>query len=402
MQRHVALDKKFLRGGVYPLPDPCYNGGKILGGDSMRAAQLTLDGYFNYGNILQKFALHHTLKKFADYTEVLWTDEIKFLPETGEVAGLPFVMQKERADCWRMYFIREGARQSRFKDFENLHLQTRFDIPYIEELADEYDYFVVGSDQVWNPTWFPPHTFLEFAPREKRIAYAASIVAPEIPAHLKEVFRRGISGFDHLSVREEGAIKIIRDLTGQTPLLMPDPVLLLTEDEWLAVAQPPTWLKSKYARGYVLTYYLRKSPPPEVKAHADKLNLPVINLLDLNNYNHFTIGPSEFIWLFAHASLVFTNSYHGVAFSILFKRPFLNREIENDSVGVNMSMRIPSLLKLFGLEDRTASDGNRKLDTILDVDFTRREEVLPVERTKAFKFLSEALGVKNILGDNLT
>ena len=124
--------------------------------------------------------------------------------------------------------------------------------------------------------------------------------------------------------------------------------------------------------------------------------------LDFNNYNHFTIGPAEFVWLFAHASLVFTNSFHGAAFSILFKRPFLNREIENDSEGVSMSLRIPSLLKLFGLEDRTASDGNRKLDTILNVDFTRREEVLPLERTKAFKFLSEALGVKKILGDNLT
>lgn len=54
----------------------------------MRIAQLTLDGYFNYGNILQKFALHHTLKKFADFTEVLWASpeqsKFSFLPETGE------------------------------------------------------------------------------------------------------------------------------------------------------------------------------------------------------------------------------------------------------------------------------------------------------------------------------
>ena len=361
----------------------------------MRVAQLTLDGYFNYGNILQKFALHHTLKKFADFTEVLWTEKNNFLPETGEVSGLPFIMKKERADCWRTYFIREGVRQAKFKDFETLHVRTRFDLPYVEEIADDYDYFVVGSDQVWNPYGLPPYRFLEFVPREKKISYAASIATPVIPKQIVEYFRQGVLTFEHISVREEGAVKIISDLTGRTPLLMPDPVLLLTEDEWLAVAQKPTWFKEKYSRGYVLTYYLRKLPPPEVKTVADKLNLPVINLLDFYNYNHFTIGPAEFIWLFANASLIFTNSFHGVAFSILFKRPFLNREIENDSEGVSMSLRIPSLLKLFGLEDRKVSTNeNRKLDELLSVDFTRRDEVLPVERDKAFQFLSTVLKVE--------
>ena len=360
----------------------------------MRVAQLTLDGYFNYGNILQKFALHHTLKKFADFTEVLWTEINNFLPENGEASFVPSAMRKERRDWWHIYFIREAVRQARFKDFENLHIQTRFDLPFVEDIADEYDYFVIGSDQVWNPAILTPFLFLEFAPREKRIAYAASIAAPAIPPQVKKYFRRGISGFDYISVREEGAVNLIRDLTGKTVALLPDPVLLLKPEEWRTVAQKPTWLKEKYHRGYVLTYYLRKSPPPEVDTIAAELDLPTINLLDLYNYDHFTIGPAEFLWLFDHASLVFTNSFHGVAFSILFQRPFINREIENDSEGVNMSLRIPSLLKLFGLEDRKVSDGNLKLKTIMNIDFTRRNEVLPAERDKAFKFLSTALKVE--------
>lgn len=84
-----------------------------------------------------------------------------------------------------------------------------------------------------------------------------------------------------------------------------------------------------------------------------------------------------------------------MALSILFKRPFLNREIENDSEGVSMSLRIPSLLKLFGLADRKVfSTDNRNLDELLNVDFTRRDEVLPVERDKAFKFLATALKIE--------
>lgn len=311
----------------------------------MRIAQLTLNGYFNYGNILQKFAFHHTLKKFADFVEVLWHDKIKFLPEDGEKPGIPGKLRQERPDHWQLYLLREAVRQSKFKDFENLHIQTRFDLPYIEDIVDEYDFFVVGSDQVWNPNWFTEQLFLGFVPHEKKIAYSASIGAPEIPAHRKEFYRRTISDFNHVSVREEGSAKIVNELTGWTPIILPDPTLLLLKDEWLAVAQKPTWFNEKYSRGYVLTYYLRKFPPPEVKTLADKLNLPVINLLDTLNYDHFTVGPAEFVWLFANASLVFTNSFHGVAFSILFKRPFINHEIKGDKDGADMGSRIPSLLR---------------------------------------------------------
>lgn len=236
--------------------------------------------------------------------------------------------------------------------------------------------------------------YLGFAPREKKISYAASMAATSIPEDKRAVLRRVISDFDKMSVREDSAVTLIRDLTGKQPLHVLDPVFLLTRDEWLAVAQKPTWFKEKYQRGFVLTYYLRKLPPPEVKTLADELGLPVINLLDVLNYNHFTVGPAEFIWLFSNASLIFTNSFHGVAFSILFKRPFINRELDNDPDGVAMLPRMISLLKLFGLEDRSPRrDKIFTADEALTIDFTRRDEVLPHERIKAFRFLSEALGV---------
>ena len=358
----------------------------------MRIAQLTLDGYVNYGNMLQKFALNHTLKKFADVVEVLWGDEIKFLPEDGLTPIMQCVLNNQRPNHQMTFFLREAVRQSKFKDFENLHVPTRFDLPYLEEVADEYDYFVAGSDQIWNPLWAPPHLFLRFVPREKKIAYAASIGTSEIPDAKKEIYRRDLSDFKYLSVREDTAAKIIGDLTGQTPPVLPGPVLLLTKDDWLAVAQKPTWLKEKYSRGFVLTYYIQTLPPPEVKALAAKLNLPVINLLDVENFNHFANGPAEFVWLFAHSSLTFTNSFHGVAFSILFKRPFINREIKNFE-RISMLSRMTDVLKLFGLEDRQSF--GKKIFTAeeaLTIDFTRRDKVLPRERDKAFKFLAEALG----------
>ncbi len=115
---------------------------------------------------------------------------------------------------------------------------------------------------------------------------------------------------------------------------------------------------------------------------ADKLNLPVINLLNTENYNHFTIGPAEFVWLFANASFVFTNSFHGVAFSTLFKHPFILNGLRG-----NNDPRLLSFLKMFGLGDRFNPAKP------MEIDFSRREEVLSAERAKAFNFLAEAFGV---------
>ena len=103
----------------------------------MRIAQLTLDGYFNYGNILQKFALHHTLKKFADFTEVLWASDRKFFPEIGGNPSVQCVLNRERHDFWLLFRLKEAVRQSKFRDFENLYIRTRFDLPYLEDVAED-------------------------------------------------------------------------------------------------------------------------------------------------------------------------------------------------------------------------------------------------------------------------
>ena len=356
----------------------------------MRIAQISMYGYNNYGQTLQRFALQYTLKKFADFAEFLWYTSDELYSETGKGQLAQCSVRTKSEHFRHLFSLREAVRQSRFKDFENLYIKTRFDLQYFEDIVDEYDYFVVGSDQVWNPHWVSPYKyrFLTFVPREKKISYAASIAAPSIPDEHKEIFRQGISDFKHLSVREENAVKLIKELTGRTPLLVLDPVFLMTAQEWMTVAQKPTWFNEKYSRGFILTYYLRKFPPPEVKALIDKLNLPVINLLDAGNYNHFTVGPAEFVWLFKNASLVFTNSYHGVAFSILFKQPFFYREAVGDDVFI-MSMRTISLLKMLGLEDRADTPAEP-----LQIDFAHCNEILLFERAKAFRFLSEALGTE--------
>ena len=336
---------------------------------------------------MQKYALHRTLKKFADVVEVLWYNSNNFLPDTG---NWHHWNHKLDLNDPQKNFMYEAIRSSKFRDFEFRHIRTRFNIPYLEESADDYDFFVIGSDQVWNP--FHNIGFLEFVPREKRISYAASMSSPFIPDEMKEYFRRGILGIPHVSIRDEGAVKIIEELTGKRPLLVLDPIFLLTLEEWREVAQKPIWFNEEYERGYLLSYCLRAEPPKSMYTAAKELNLKVVELLRMDSYNHYTVGPAEFLYLVDHAALVYTNSFHGTAFSIFFRKPFVSYEYYDEATFQD-SLRIPGILKVFNLESRFAKPEDEfKINSPLEIDFSTRDKILPKERAKSFGFLASALG----------
>ena len=149
-----------------------------------------------------------------------------------------------------------------------------------------------------------------------------------------------------------------------------------------------------YENGYLLSYFFNGKPPEQVRTLADKLGLPVVNLLDLNNFDNYVTGLEEFLYLVDHATLMCTQSFHGTAFAMNFKRPVIVYKVQIGRM-VQRFSRLESLLGLFGLSDRaTDVDLEIKVEDPLAIDFTRRDEVMIEERAKAFNFLSEALGVK--------
>ncbi|MBQ6976184.1 MAG: polysaccharide pyruvyl transferase family protein [Selenomonadaceae bacterium] len=359
----------------------------------MRVAQLTFNAYNNYGNILQKYALQQTLKKFADFTEVLWfngnSGSSHFWAETAEIP----------ANKSLEHYLRAAVQLSKFKEFDERYIKTRFNISYIEEVADEYDFFVMGSDQVWNPKVEPalmpfPIKFLSFVPSEKKIAYAASIALKDIPNEFKEIYRQGISSFPHISVREENSVDIIKNLIGRKVETLLDPVFLLTPDEWKKVSRRPSWFNEKYSRGYILTYFWGNVQFEFIENLSKTLNLPVIRLLNDKIFNYYSCGPEEFLYLFAHATVVFTESFHGTAFSTIFKVPFI--DLMRPGTDHDMTVeRMISLTKMFNLENKLATSRNNfKIDSPLEIDYSTRDKVLPLEREKAFNFLATALNSK--------
>ena len=116
-----------------------------------------------------------------------------------------------------------------------------------KRFTNEYDYFIAGSDQIWGGGYLvQPFMFLEFAPDKKKIALCPSFGTDTIKKFNRKHFKKSISKFSRLSVREKSGQKIISELTGLEVPILSDPVMLLDTDEWHDFAKNSTVKQQKY------------------------------------------------------------------------------------------------------------------------------------------------------------
>ncbi len=222
-----------------------------------KIAIVTLNGYFNYGNRLQNYALQETLKSLGfeietimNTNKTLYSSNVTFMER---VNNLKNKSKKEiygilEYKVWRKvnkYETQksEEIRTEVFKKFTHNHIkETDYSISdnsMPEDLSLRYDYFVAGSDQVWNPNYIhgSPINFLIFAEQHKRIAYAPSFGVSEVKAEYIKNYKEWISGMHKLSVREDDGAKIIKDLTGRDAPVLVDPTLLITKEKWISISK---------------------------------------------------------------------------------------------------------------------------------------------------------------------
>ncbi len=364
----------------------------------MKIGKLTLDGYYNYGNVLQNYALQTVLKKYADVVEHIWHEPDNFLPQTwwkwSWKEPIKYILN------WRGFRDNllsgingmEMVRQGRIRDWCMRYIDTRQTGGDLSALSGEYDYFVVGSDQVWNYNFsYLEPCFLLFVPPEKRIAYAASISCPELPEDKVPLYKKGFVEMAHISLREQQGADIVKELIGRDVPVLIDPTLLLSPADWRKVSRQPAWYHGK---DYILTYFLGKRPEMVARLEQET-GLTVVNLLDKDVYEHYVTGPDEFLWAIEHAKLVYTDSFHGTVFSILFRTPFVVCNRIGNGVESKMGSRIDTLLGYFGLEARrgTKANGDTIENPLEEPDWSRVDEVLARERKRSDAYLRQALGI---------
>jgi hypothetical protein len=303
-------------------------------------------------------------------------------------------------------------RQERFIAFSSEHINekdyglstTGFPLSF----PDKFDFFVIGGDQVWNPffgcTCVPGSVyFLPFL-RDNQRAFMFSTSfgvskeaffakAAETPG-LLDAYRNSLSRMSFISCREEAGVEITGELAGRGDVLI-DPTMTLTRDEWLHIAKEPRFLNSrlKDRDGFILLYFLGDLPgllKKKITRFCKDKNLALIAVNDPTDEEAYIADPAEFVYLTAKARTVYTDSFHGVVFSLLFETAFF--VLERLGFRIDMMSRMNTLLRKFDLEKRlirNIKDFHHE-DADFSMDFSKQRVILSEEREKAILFLKTA------------
>lgn len=286
----------------------------------------------NYGAELQAFALQKKLELMGYHAEVidyLYYKNWRF-KDTKESQPFIPMSRKEKLTYWikyrfinflidRILPILNSAVRNRNNRFESFHkINTKFSKTFFsyQELYHaklDYDIFMVGSDQVWNPaasSTIEPY-FLTFAPKDaKKISYASSFGVSQIEDQLKEKYKTLLNNINTISVREDSGIKLVKQLTGKDATQVADPTLLLSKQEWTNYMK----LYPNMPPRYILIYQLSDSDAIVNLACriSSERNIPIFRICkrafnvrkDRGINNILDAGPSEFLSLFYNAEYI--------------------------------------------------------------------------------------------------
>lgn len=362
----------------------------------------------NYGSVLQVYALSRAIQRLGYETDVVWergtlSKNWDFRPK--KLLRTTFKLLLYPKLIWSTFNtartvknkVIDGVKVAKFEKFAQENFSRRFySTKELNSIAktDEYYKFVCGSDQIWSSTtlYVDPLMYLRFAPKEKRIAYAPSLGRDYIPDYNKRIMRRYINDIPYVSVREEAGRELIRELTGRDVPVVLDPTLLMTKEEW-------DKLKTSEKRtGYVLCYFLDPTSEEVIRKIEEiclqdnktiiSIGCPIalsgkIEIVDEN------AGPSEFLGLIENAGLIFTDSYHGMLFSIIYQRPFWS--IARNYGEFDQSSRQKTVLSMLSLENRYIDRNNLANVSFEGIDYDAAYEVLRQKREYSLDYLDKAL-----------
>ena len=311
----------------------------------MKFGILTLHEANSYGAVLQSYALQTALERLGAQAEfVAFTHE--------KAAAAP---QKSAPPSPLIARIRQAGEQrnAHFDAFRGQWLHCAEPILWKDKAsaAEKYDRFIAGSDQVWNPRIpeVDERYFLTFAPPAKRYSYAASFGSGDLPENFRGWCAGQLSDFQGLSVREESGKKLLADLTGRDATVCLDPTLLLDREEWSKLTGEIDG--ERYALLFMLKYDPQLYERAQGEAQKQGLELRVVSaeFIPKLGFDAWSgVGVEKWLSLIKGAECVFTNSFHGAVFTLIFERPLAVSRLTGELSSRNG--RIEELLKNMGME----------------------------------------------------
>lgn len=254
------------------------------------------------------------------------------------------------------------------------------------------DVFMTGSDQVWGPLLdgkFDEAYFLSFVKEDvRKVAYASSFGRTEFSDSVVGSYKRLLSRYDAIAVRENNAVRLLEDWKIGCVGQVLDPTLLLDSAQW------EEYIEKEVSGDYVLIYEIHNNPMLDdyARRFAVCVGLPLVRVTPtLHQFARggrmaFCPEMGTFLSYIKNARYMLTDSFHGTAFAINFNTQFLE-VLPNNSTG----SRNKSILQLTGLQDRIVTDFNDFSLADRMIDFNRVNKILRTEREKSMRKLSEML-----------
>lgn len=265
--------------------------------------------------------------------------------------------------------------------------------------SDEFYAFISGSDQIWNVSspYLDPMLYLEFSPKNKRIALAPSFGIDEIPYYEKKILAKKLKKYAYLSIRENSGVQIIKELTGRNANLILDPTLLVSKEEWISLSEKGKRLND--GKKYVLAYFLNEPSQiaieiirkliSDLKCELIVLPYDFKKYKQIGEYKFYSAGPKEFINLINQSEFIVTDSFHGVAFSINLNKDFI--AVERDYAGsIKQNERIITLLEKCGLKNRFFTT-YKKIMNLNPICYLEINNILKKERLNAENYILNSL-----------
>lgn len=363
----------------------------------------------NYGAVLQALSLQRAIELLGYDVEVINFIPSKYRP-TNFINNLGLRKNIFKNKLKNLDIIKIFKKFSIMKKYGNditnkfdsyrsneMQLSKKVDENSLNTILNNYDIIVVGSDQVWNPSQRTRiEYFLNFGDtfQGKKISYAADSTIKEIDSRDMDSLRRALNDFSFISVRNEHSNSFVKAITDKDVHVVADPTIIYDLQNIS---------NRDIKEDYILTYILGE----EIKGSHDKAlekikreygNLPVYSIkiptmnFELSNYADkvfYDLGPIEWLNLVKNANFIYTDSYHGVLFSLKYHRPFLAYYTER-----MRATRLVDIGKRYGIEKHI-------VQSVEEIESMRSIEIKPdykiiddlIEKHKQYSlnFLIEAL-----------
>jgi polysaccharide pyruvyl transferase WcaK-like protein len=365
----------------------------------MKIKTITCHKVYNHGASLQEYALLKFLNKNGheaktiDYTPLYLSGHFNLFkvsnPRFKKLLLIKYLYLLVKLPGRLVMLKRKKA----FDDFEKEYIPVT-DTNYTnnDELKNNLpsaDAYICGSDQIWN-SFFQngkdPAFYLNFVPSKKlKISYAASFAIDTVEESLKLFLKENIQGIDKVSVRESSALKILDDLEIENAIQVLDPVFLISSAYWKETFVTPI------KENFIFVYDCDSNPTIKkiVEYTAIKNNLKIFTVNKNVNYadkNYYLEGPKVFLSLIFSAKHIISNSFHAVAFSLLFNKIFF---VVDRNEKINTRMR--DIMSYVGLSNLHLAYNEYKTFDDVEINYDSVNKKIEAKIEASQTFLNDAL-----------